>query len=81
MEAFPGRLVSEVLAEVDRLPVGLLDDVLEAKAYRQAKQARESAELSGPEAVKHLPKGGLFDLVPLIDYTLAQEAMKKGGGT
>jgi hypothetical protein len=72
-EAFPGRFPSEVMAEVDRLPVGLLSDVLEARAYRQAKQMREAAEQSSnpSEAIKALPKSRMFDLVAEIDYWLA----------
>jgi hypothetical protein len=61
------------MAEIDRLPVGLLSEVLEARAYRQAKAMREAAEqASDPaEAIKALPRTPIFALVSEIDYALA----------
>ena len=72
-DAFPGRFPSEVMAEIDRLPVGLLSEVLEARAYRHAKSMREAAEQSSNpgEAIKALPKHRMLDMVTEIDYWLA----------
>lgn len=75
MEAFPGRLLSEILSEVQRLPVGLLDQVLEAKAYRHTKALVDAASTS--EAKKRLPNTWLFALVDEIEGALAQEAIDR----
>lgn len=71
LEAFPGRFPTEVLAELDRLPIGFLDDVIEVKAYRQAKAMVEAATTA--EARKRLPKGPLIELVDEIEMELAEE--------
>lgn len=61
------------MREIDRLPVGLLSEVLEARAYRQAKAMRESAEQSShpAEAIKALPRSRMIALVAEVDYFLA----------
>lgn len=71
LEAFPGRLLSEILAEERRLPVGLLDRVLEAKAYMHAKAIVDAADTA--EARKRLPTTPLFGLVDAIEFELRQE--------
>jgi len=38
-EEFPGTLPSEMLAEIDRLPVGLLEEIIESRAYARAHAA------------------------------------------
>lgn len=63
--AYPGRFVTEILAEWERLqgsqyPEGLLGHVLEAGAYRQQKQMYDAADT--PEAQERLPEG-VADLV------------------
>ncbi len=60
------------------MPVGLLDEVLEAKAYRQAKEMIDAATTE--EAQKRLPKDGLFKMVKDIDLLLAEEWRKKHRG-
>lgn len=72
IEAFPGRFISEIRAEMERLPIGLMSDVFEARAYRQAKQMRESAEQSSNpgEAIKALPQTKLMGLVPDVEWFL-----------
>jgi hypothetical protein len=72
-DVFPGRFRSEIEAELDRMPVGWLSEVLEARAYRQAKSMREAAEQSSnpSEAIKALPQTRIFGLVAEIDYRLA----------
>jgi hypothetical protein len=69
-------LLSEILAEEERLPVGLLDEVLEAKAYRIAYDMVERADTA--EARKSLPKREFFALVDQIERDLVQEELKKG---
>jgi hypothetical protein len=71
IEAFPGRLPSEIEAEIERQPVGFLEEVLEARAYRQAKDMTEAADT--PDARKRLPRTPLFELVPVIEGELYQE--------
>ena len=78
-DAYPGRFPSEVLAEVGRLPAGFFDEVLEAGAYRQAKQMVEAADSA--EARKRLPQTTLFQLVPVIDFAITEvETKKREGG-
>ncbi len=70
-EAFPSRFPSEILAEVARLPVGALEEMLEAKAYRQAKDMVVAADSA--EKRKRLPQNALFDLVQDIELELADD--------
>lgn len=75
LEAFPGRFVTEVIDEVNRLegpnyPAGLLGEVLEAGAAKQAKSMIEAAKTA--EARKALPKTELFELVQEIRALLAK---------
>lgn len=68
MEAFPGRLPSELDAEDARLAVGALDEVLEARAYLQAKRVVDRAASRAD-----LPKDSeLIDLVLAIEGEVAQ---------
>lgn len=70
---FPGRLPSEILREIDRLPVGLLDEIIEAKCYQQAKALTDAADTA--EARKRLPRTPIFEWVTTIEFALAQEEM------
>ena len=80
LDAFPGRLVSEIEAEIDRQPVGWVEEVLEARAYRNAKWRREEAEKPGNEhLLKALPMDGLSGLVTEIDEDIWRESRKEGG--
>ena len=74
-EAFPGRLPSEIQAEIDQQPAGFLEEILEAKAYRKVKEMRDAADTQ--EARMRLPKTPLFLLASQIDMDLAAEALKK----
>jgi hypothetical protein len=58
----------------------LFDEVLEARAYRQAKSMTDAAETA--EARKALPDTPMFRLVSEIDFLIAGEelARRKGGG-
>lgn len=40
-EEFPGRLPSEMWAEKLRLPEGLLEEIIESRAYRRAYRANQ----------------------------------------
>jgi hypothetical protein len=77
MEAFPGRFFTEILTELQRLPVGLLDEVLEAKAYRQVKAMVDDADT--PAARKRLPKIPMVGLVNEIEFALVNEARERKG--
>jgi hypothetical protein len=55
--------------------VGLLDEILEAKAYRQAKAMTDAADTA--EARQRLPKTDLFALVTEIEFELMQEALRQ----
>jgi predicted lipid carrier protein YhbT len=78
VDAFPGRFPSEILSELRRLPVGLLEEVLEAKAYRQAKEMVDAAKTE--EAQKRLPKTSLFTLVKTIEIDLVEEWRREHRG-
>jgi len=71
MDAFQGRFLTEIVQELERLPTGMLDEVLEAKSYRYAKELVDAADTD--EARKRLPKTPLFLLVDEIDGELAEE--------
>jgi hypothetical protein len=64
-------LPSEAYREWLRQPVGFLEDVIEARAYRQAKAMTDAADT--PDAAKRLPQTPLFKLVQEIDRDLAGE--------
>lgn len=79
MERFPGRFITEIEAELERLdgvnyPADLLWNVFEAGDYRDAKRATDAATTA--EARKALPKGGLWSLVNEIEFGL-----KKAGSS
>jgi len=75
MEAFPGRLPREILAEVLYWPVGYLEELLEVKAYVHAYHLTNAADTA--EARKRLPTTPLFRLVTEIDFDLAEEDRKE----
>lgn len=72
-EAFNCR-PSQAYQEWLRLPVGLLEEVLEARAYEQAKSMTDAADTS--EARKRLPQTPLFEMVKDIEFALADEEMQ-----
>ena len=74
-EHFPGRLPSEIQVEMDRQPIGYLEEMLEAKCYKQAYQMTEAADTA--EARARLPKTPFFALVSDIDFALAEEERQK----
>jgi hypothetical protein len=74
LEAFPGRFPTEIVAEIKRLPVGWLDEVLEAKAYRSAKAMVDAADTKA--AQERLPTTALYELVKEITEDLAIEEME-----
>jgi hypothetical protein len=65
-EEFGGALPSAIWAEVLRLPAGFLEQLIEYRAYAAAKQVYAQ----NPKA-----EGGLVDLVKVIEFELAQEAI------
>ena len=74
LDAFPGRFISEILAELNRLPVALVDEVLEARSYQRAHAMVEAADT--PEARKRLPRTAFFGLVDEIENDLIEEARR-----
>lgn len=78
LEAFPGRLPTEIIDEIARLPVGFLEDALEAKAYRGVKAMVDAAQTA--EARKQLPTTPLFALYREIEMEIAAEAMERRSG-
>lgn len=67
-----GALPSEILREIDRAPVGLLDEIVEARAYMQA-----YASVQAQDAPRGMtpPTPPMERLVRQIDAELAQEAL------
>jgi hypothetical protein len=71
-------LPSEAIREWRAAPVGYLEEVLEARAYEQAKAMTDAAD--SPEARKRLPKTELFQMVTEIEFDLVREAREKPNG-
>lgn len=65
-------LPSAIYAEQQRLPVGMLERVLEARYYALAKARSDAADT--PEAKRRLPRTPLYDLVKVIEFELAKAA-------
>ena len=72
-EAFPGRFPSEVLDEIDRLPAGMLDEVVEARHYRRAKAMVDAATTEADR--KQLPESFFVEMADLFDFEDAKAAM------
>ena len=77
-EEFGDILPSEALRELDRVPVGFVEDVMEARAYARAKAVYESATTA--TAVAALPSSPLITLVREIEFALVQEANQQTNG-
>lgn len=75
LDHFPGRFLTEIFEEMDRLPVGLFGEVLEAKAYRDAKRMTDAADTE--EARQRLPTTKIFQLVRTIDLEQAAAELKR----
>lgn len=77
LERFPGRFLTEIEAEMERLegpeyPPDFFAHVCEAHAYRQAKQATEEAKTT--EQRQALPKSRLWQLVDELNFEQFREA-------
>lgn len=70
-EEFPGRLPTEIMAEMDRLPCGLLDEILESRSYGRAK----AANVADP---KGATSSEMRRLATVIEFELAQEELARG---
>jgi hypothetical protein len=70
---------STALREWQRLPVGLLEDVIEARAYARLKAAYDSA--TTPAARSALPATPLLDLVKVITFERAQAEIDEEKGS
>jgi hypothetical protein len=62
---------TEAIEQWRELPVGLLEGIIEARAYAHAKLAYDHADT--PELQRALPRTPLMALVKRIDFELAQE--------
>jgi hypothetical protein len=67
---------SIAIRELDELPAGLLEEIIEARHYARAKYAFDAADT--PDAVKRLPASPLMDLAKVITVELVQEHMRRG---
>lgn len=67
---FPGKLPSEVWAERDRLPEGMLEEIIESRNYARAYWTYKA----NPKAT-----GDMVQRVRENDFALAQEAIDARG--
>ena len=63
------------MREWQRLPVGCMEEILEARAYATAKAMTDAATTT--EARQRLPQTELFDLVKTIEFALAAEDLER----
>ena len=63
-------LPSAAFREWLRAPAGFLEEVIEIRAYAEAKRIYDAAENK-----QQIPKGPIFDMVKRIDLELAKEAL------
>ena len=76
LEAFPGRLPSEIDAEMRRQPVGYLEEVLEARGYMKAKRFYD-----GVKKQEDMPTDWpMLDTVREISFQIAGEELEKRRG-
>ena len=75
-EAF-GCVPSQAEAELDRMPVGFLEEVLEYRSIARAKAMYDAAHEQGGAAVQRLPRTRIFDLIRLVDFELGREASEQ----
>jgi hypothetical protein len=78
-DEFPCLSPSTALREWQRLPVGLLEAVIEARAYGRLKAAYDAATTT--EARAALPASPLLDLVKVITFERAQAEIDEGKGS
>jgi len=70
-----GCVPSVAAREVLRLPAGLLEDMIELRAYKRAKDLYDAADTAAKQQA--LPASPLIDLVREVDFSLADEALKR----
>lgn len=68
-EEFPGRLPSEVLREWERAPSGLLETILEMRAFAGVKRHADTAKTQA-----EMPQGPLSDLLLEIEVEEIERA-------
>jgi hypothetical protein len=74
---FPGRFITEIDAELERLegpqyPADLLWHVFEAANFRDAWHATQAADRAGAGASKGLPDTPIYSLVRQLEFEAAQ---------
>lgn len=72
-------LPSEAWREYLRMPAGWLEDIIEGRAYVQAKAAYDAADTA--EARKRLPMTPLVALAEVFDFEGAEEELAHGRPT
>ncbi len=74
-EEFPSLSPSGALRELRRLPVGCLEEIIEARHYARAVALVEAADT--PAALANLPRTELVRLARTIDMDLGREAQEQ----
>ena len=72
-------LPSAALREYERLPVGLIEAVIEARAYGRLKAAYDQATTPAARAAR--PATPLLDLVKVITFELVQQELDEAKGS
>lgn len=72
-EEFGGRLPSEILAEHARVPVGFLEEILEARLYAATKAVYDAEQQSKS---KTPIRSETWQLVQLIEFEIAEDELK-----
>jgi len=75
-DAFPSLSPSTLIREQALLPVGMLDGILEARAYARMHALWTAADT--PAKRKALPQSALLDLVKANDLAIATEDIRGG---
>ncbi len=74
-EEFPGRLPSEVLAEWQQAPCGLLETMCEMRAFAATKQQCDAAKTR-----EDRPRTAMAALVTEIEFAEAEQALRRAHG-
>lgn len=70
-EEFPGKFPTEIMAEMDRLPVGMLEEIIESRAYARA-HAANAADVPDWQA------SPMRTRAKEIEHELAEEELEHG---
>jgi len=70
-EEFPGKLPTEIIDEMDRLPAGMLEEIIESRAYARAHAANAAN-------VPDWQKSPMRTRAMEIEHELAEEELEHG---